>query len=141
MAFACLILALFGMPGDFTEAPRFVRLFTPRGAAPGTYRTYTSVRDLDAVLAAVRRDPSTPPGNGSFESQSVIAADAFGQSGGYNRWKFALLYGARRVRVARGPRVEGGRVVEAWTLVSPYPDPTLERINPGTLLIVLRVQP
>ena len=145
MAFACLILALLGMPADFTEAPVFVRLFTPRGASPGTYRTYTTVRDLDAVVASLRRDPSfasvgavrEPP----LQVESVIAADAVGQSGGYNRWKLALLYGARRVRVARGPRFEDGRVVEAWTLVSPYPDPELERLNPGTLLIVLRVQP
>ncbi len=141
MPFACLILALLGVPGDFTEAPAFVRLFTPRGSPPGTYRAYTTVRNLDTVLAAIRQDPSTPPGNGSFEPQSVIASDAFGQSGGYNRWKVALLYGARRAQVARGPRVEDGRVVEAWTLVSPYPDPRLERLNPGTLLIVLRLQP
>jgi hypothetical protein len=141
MAFACLILALLGVPAHFTETPRFVRLFTPRGAVPGTYRTYTTDRDLDAVLAAIRHDPSTPPDNGSFEPQSVIASDAFGQSGGYNRWKVALLYGAKRARVARGPRLENGRVIEAWTFVSPYPDADLERLNPGTLLIVLRLQP
>lgn len=141
MPFVCLILALLGVPGDFTEAPAFVRLFTPRAAPRGTYRTYTTGRDLDAVLAAIRQDPSTPPGTGSFEAQSVIASDAFGQSGGYNRWKVALLYGGTRARVARGPRIENGRVVEAWTLVSPYPDAELERLNPGTLLIVLRLQP
>jgi hypothetical protein len=141
MAFSCLILALLGVPGDFTETPTFVRLFTPGGALRGTYRAYTTPRDLDAVLAAIRRDASTPPTGGSFEPQSVIASDAFGQSGGYNRWKLALLYGARRARVARGPRLEDGRVVEAWTLVSPYPEADLERLNPGTLLIVLRLQP
>ncbi len=140
MAFACLILALLGVPADFMESPAFVRLFTPRGAPEGTYRAYTTPRDLDVVLAAIRRDLPTPA-SGSFEPQSVIASDAFGQSGGYNRWKVALLYGARRARVARGPRLEDGRVVEAWTLVSPYPDAGLARLNPGTLLIVLRLQP
>jgi hypothetical protein len=49
------------------------------------------------------------------------------------------VYGARRARVARGPRVVDGRVVESWTLISPYPDPGLQRLEPGTLLIVLKV--
>jgi hypothetical protein len=141
MPFTCLILALLAAPAGFTEAPAFVRLFTPRGAPAGTYRAYTTGQALDSVLAAIRRDTSTRGGDGSFEPQSVIASDAFGQSGGYNRWKLALLYGGARARVARGPRIEGGRVVEAWTLVSPYPDAALERLNPGTLLIVLRLQP
>ena len=141
MAAACLILTLLGVPGDFTEAPAFVRLFTPYAAAAGTYRAYTTPRGLDAVLAELRREAAPPDGSGSFEPHSVVAADAFGQSGRYNRWKLALLYGARRARVARGPRLAAGRVVEAWTLVSPYPDPELERLNPGTLLIVLRLQP
>jgi hypothetical protein len=74
------------------------------------------------------------------EARPVAAAEAFGQSGGYNRWKLARLYGARRAKVARMPRVENGRVVEAWTLISPYPDPGLERLEPGTLLIVLRLR-
>ena len=141
MAFACLTLTFLGVLSGFTEAPVFVPLFTPRAVPPGTYRTYTTVRDLDTVLRGVRDDPSLRGGNGSFEPQSVIAADAFGQSGGYNRWRLALLYGAKRARVARGPRIEDGRVVEAWTLVSPYPDAALERLNPGTLLIILRLPP
>jgi hypothetical protein len=122
-----------------------VPLFTPRGVPPGTYRTYVSGDALDTVLASLRRDLSLPPGPGpaagagSFEPQSALASDAFGQSGGYNRWKLALLYGARRTRIARGPRLVDGRVTEAWTLISPYPDAELERLNPGTLLIVLRL--
>lgn len=136
-----LLLRLFlpGPPSGFTDAPAFVPLFTPRGVPAGTYRTYVSGGALDSVLAAVRRDPSLAAAAGAFEPQAVIASEAFGQSGGYNRWKLALLYGARRARVARGPRVVDGRVVEAWTLVSPYPDVELERLNPGTLLIVLRL--
>jgi hypothetical protein len=141
MALAWLIAAFLGIPAGFTESAEYVPLFTPRGVARGTYRTYTSEGDLDTVLAAIRRDPSLSTGSGSFEPRSVLASEAFGQSGGYNRWKLALLYGAKRTRVARGPRVESGRVIEAWTLVSPYPDAQLERLEPGTLLIVLRLQP
>lgn len=140
---ACLTLLLLLAPSlaGFTETPAYVPLFTPRALPVGTYRTYTSKEALDTVLAAIRADSSLQKGHGSFEAESVIASEAFGQSGGYNRWKLALLYGAARARTARGPRLENGRVIEAWTLVSPYPDPELERLNPGTLLIVLRLQP
>jgi hypothetical protein len=37
--------------------------------------------------------------------------------------------------------MENGRVVEAWTLISPYPDAQLEHLDSGTLLIVLHLQP
>jgi hypothetical protein len=139
MSVAWLTLSLLGFLGNFTEAPAFVPLFTPRGVPAGTYRTFTTAEGLDAALARVHQDLSVRPGVGSFEPESVLAAEAFGQSGGYNRWKLALLYGAKRTRVARGPRLENGRVVEAWTLISPYPDPSLEHLNAGTLLIVLRL--
>jgi len=69
----------------------------------------------------------------------LLPADAFGRSGDYDRSKLARLYGARRASVARGPRLENGRVVESWTLVSPYPSVALERLEPGTLLIVQRL--
>ena len=143
MTWACLTLFLLltPAPGGFTETPAYVPLFTPRALPPGTYRTYTSRQDLDSVLAAIRIDATLQAGPGSFAAESVIASEAFGQSGGYNRWKLALLYGAARARLARGPKVENGRVVETWTLVSPYPDPDLERLQSGTLLIVLRLQP
>ena len=137
MALSWLVAALLSLPGGFSEAPAYVRLFTPRGVPPGTYRAFTTPQDLDSVLASLRR--GSPPQEGTFEPQMEIASEAFGQSGGYNRWKLAMLYRGRRTRVARGPRVEDGRVVEAWTLVSPYPDSDLERLNPGTLLIVLRI--
>jgi hypothetical protein len=140
----CLLFAqantpIAAPPAGFTEAPLFVSLFTPRGVPDGTYRTYVSSEPLATILPKLAADPSLRHGNGSFEAQSVIAADAFGQSGTYNRWKVALLYGAQRVRVARGPRLENGRVVEAWTLISPYPDTELNQLNPGTLLIVLHL--
>jgi hypothetical protein len=52
----------------------------------------------------------------------------------------AKLYGADRAMVARGPRADGERPYEAWTLISPYPDMNLERLEPGTLLIVLDLE-
>jgi hypothetical protein len=97
----------------------------------GTYQAEVTSRPLDDILAELG------PG---VRAESVPAAEAFGQSGGYNRWQLARLYGARRVKVARLPRLENGQVVEAWTLVSPYPDPTLRRLEQGTLRIVLRLR-
>jgi hypothetical protein len=137
MGLLTLIGALLAIPAGFAEDSVYVPLFTPRGAPPGAYRTFTTSRPLDKVLAALAADASLPARDGSFEAHLESAADAFGSSGGYNRWKLALLYGGQRVAVARGPRFADGRVVEAWTLVSPYPDPQLQRLNPGTLLIVL----
>ena len=66
--------------------------------------------------------------------------DAFGRTGGYNRWQLAGLYRSRRARVARGPRVATG-TRKSWTLVSPYPDPALRRLESGTLIVVVRLPP
>jgi hypothetical protein len=128
---AVLSLAL---PG-WVETPVYTRLFTPPRLPAGTYRTYTSPRPIDELARDLQQGAP-----GSFEPQWVSPGDGFGQSGGYNRWQVARLFGARRVRVARGPRVENGRVIETWTLVSPYPDPELQRLQPGTLLIVLSLR-
>jgi hypothetical protein len=125
-----LALALALLPG-WTENPEFRRLFTPRAVPDGTYQTFVTPRSIDDVLADVEA---------GVDARAVVALEAFGQSGDYNRWIVARLYGARRARVARFPRMENGEVVEAWTLISPYPDPTLQRLEPGTLLIVLRLR-
>jgi hypothetical protein len=133
-----LLLTLLGLaaPG-WVENAAYARLFTPARVPAGTYRTYVSARPLDDIVGELQREAP-----GSFVPQAVVAGEAFGQSGGYNRWQLARLYGSRRTRVARGPRFEAGsgRVVEAWTLVSPHPDLTLERLEPGTLLIVLSLR-
>jgi hypothetical protein len=138
------VLLLVSAIAGFTESPLYRRLFTPVHVPDGTYRTYVTPRALDEVLAdleSVSDGPQSRLAHGTpVEPTTVVAAEAFGQSGGYDRWKLARLYGARRARVARLPRMEGGQVVEAWTLISPYPDPALERLEPGTLLIVLRLR-
>lgn len=130
MLLAGLLLLLSSLPG-WTESPLHAALFTPRRAS-ATFRAYVTPRPLDEVVADLQR--MTP---GGFTPEALIAADAFGRSGTYNRWTLARLYGARRARVARGPRIDHGQVVEAWTLISPYPSADLGRLEPGTLLIVL----
>ena len=53
----------------------------------------------------------------------------------------ARLYGSRLVRVVRGARADRGRVVEAWTLISPYPSADLRTLHPGTMRLILKVAP
>jgi len=67
--------------------------------------------------------------------------EAFGTAGLYDRSKVARLYAGRRVSVVRAPIERDGRTIAAVTLISPYPDATLTRLEPGTMVIVLRVQP
>jgi hypothetical protein len=53
----------------------------------------------------------------------------------------ARLYGGRSARVARGARLDRGRVVESWTLISPYPSADLGTLHPGTMRLILTVAP
>jgi hypothetical protein len=64
--------------------------------------------------------------------------DAFSGAGTYKRSALARLYGGTRVRVARGwsASTDG---VESITLLSPYPDPSLTHLMPGTMAIRLTV--
>jgi hypothetical protein len=60
--------------------------------------------------------------------------DAFGSGGAYDRSAVSRLYGGRLASVARGWFRDGERF-ESVTFVSPYPDATLSRLLPGTLII------
>ena len=66
--------------------------------------------------------------------EPLEALDAFGAAGTYNRAALARLYGGTRVRVARRWQQRDDQFVSE-TLLSPYPDPTLTRLNPGTMVI------
>lgn len=118
------------------DAPQYVRLFAPR-AERAAYRAYVSPLGLEETLTQITSDPAVLHPPGAWTPQAMIPYDAFGLSGSYNRWKVAGLYRSRRARVARGPRLDHGRT-EFWTLIAPYPDETLQRLEPGTLIIILR---
>lgn len=120
------------------EAPEFVPLFAPAGVQAGAYRMDISHAGLDEVLRGLEGDAALLRAPGSWQARALAPADAFGQAGRYNRWQLARLYGAERAWVARGVRRENGRMVESWTLISPYPDPALQQLERGTLRIVLR---
>lgn len=120
------------------DAPAYVALFTPPSHAP-SYRTATSPSDVPTILNNLSGDSTLEQAPGAWTSRSQSALDAFGKTGPYDRWKLARLYGSRQATVVRGTRRVGDGPSESWTLISPYPDPRLERLESGTLLIVLRL--
>ena len=131
--------ALSAQPvAGWRAAPAYVAVFA--GAARrDAYRAAVSPLGLDAVLQALADDPSLLRAPGAWTPRAQLPVDAFGRSRPYDRWTLARLYGSRQPRVARGARIDAGRVAESWTLVSPYPTPDLARLEEGTLLIVLEI--
>jgi hypothetical protein len=125
--------------GRWKEAPEYLSLLTPP-AYRSAYRIFISPNGFEETVQYFLTDPPSLHPPGAWQATTMSPYDAFGLTGGYNRWKVAGLYRSRRVRVARGPRMEQGRL-ESWTLIAPYPDVALERLEPGTLIIVLRLPP
>jgi len=123
---------------QWREATDSPALFVPR-VDRLSYRAFVSPLGLDAVLRAVAPDPDALHPPGAWTARPENPVDAFGTGGTYDRFTLARLFGSHRPNVARGPRGRHGLVEESWTLVSPYPAADLGRLEPGTLLIVLRV--
>ena len=132
-----VLSAQLGEP--WRESPAFVTLFAPAGPRAGAYTAYVSSLDLDATLSRLAGDATLMRTPGAWEPRTLAPTDAFGQSGRYDRSKLARLYGGRAPRVARGSRARDGRATETWTLISPYPDTDLQKLDAGTLLLVLRL--
>ena len=122
----------------WSRAPAYAALFAPE-AQRAAYQFFTTPRAIGEVLAQIVQDPASVLTPGGWTARPLLPFDAFGQSGRYDRTILARLYGARRAQVARGPRREGGAITESWTLISPYPDTGLSRLERGTLLIILRL--
>jgi hypothetical protein len=143
LAILCLLLSGIPAAGEvdaaWRAAPGYLALFAPVDGRAAAYRAYVSPLDLDVALRRLEADPSLIRAPGAWQARPLPPADAFGQAGRYDRGTLARLYGAAQPRVARGSRAEGGQVVESWTLVSPYPDTALRRLEAGTLLVVLRL--
>jgi hypothetical protein len=103
--------------------PVLTRLFTPVHPRLGRYEACSSGQPVAALA----------PRGWTIAGRSPL--DAFGGvSIFFDRSKLTRLYGGRRANVARGWQLDGSRF-ESVILVSPYPDPTLTRLEPGTLVI------
>jgi hypothetical protein len=131
--------ALLHSTPTWRDAPELLPLFAPAGPRSAAYSMRVTDDGLERVLRQLDGDPALLRTPGAWDVREVAPADAFGSAGTYNRWQVARLYGAERARVSRGARTENGRTVESWTLISPYPDPTLQKLERGTLLVVLRL--
>jgi hypothetical protein len=133
-------IAAAAQAGDpWREAPEYLPLLAPAGGRHTAYRVYVSPLDLETTLRSLNADASLVRAPGAWQPRPMLALDAFGLAGRYDRSGMARVYGARQPHVARGARTEDGRVVESWTLISPYPDAALRRLSEGTLLVVLRL--
>jgi hypothetical protein len=122
-----------------TPDPALTRLFTPLAVPPGMYVVYRSSEPIETLTEKLRAlDPAPSPG--AWKPSRPEAHVAFGQEGNYDRARLARLFNGTRVSLVRGSLVEGGKRV-AYTLVSPFPDPTLSRIVEETMVIEFRVPP
>jgi hypothetical protein len=129
------------LPG--VPSPEMAKLFTPRHARIGTYQV-TLLTDgiggaVRLVKVAIAPDAGPDDPAGAWRVQQLDPLEAFGTAGVYDRSRLARLYAGRRVSIVRGPVERHGAVVAAVTLISPHPDATLSRLEPGTLAILLRV--
>ena len=108
--------------------PVLTALFTPLHPSVGRYEVCTTTDPLAALVEGAAGGPRYGP------TELLEPFDAFGGAGAYNRAALALLYAGKRVRVARGWTEYPDRF-ESVTLLSPYPDATLTRLLPGTMVI------
>jgi hypothetical protein len=129
------------------EPRRSVRASNARGARRGPADVSNGTTEpsyvCDAALTALftplrpelgRYEVCTTDGPLAGEAESLEALDAFGAAGPYDRAALQRLYGGTRVRVQRSWRATPGEFV-SLTRLSPYPDPSLTRLLPGTMEI------
>jgi hypothetical protein len=128
-----------GQPNLGVPDAALTRLFTPIAAPAGEYVVYRSDRPIAAIAAELQAlDPNPAPG--AWQPLRPEAHDAFGQEGPYDRSRLARLFRGKRVTLIRGSLTEGPRRV-AYTLISPYPAPSLDAIVPGTMVIRYEIRP
>jgi len=120
--------------------PSLAALFTPAHPQLGTYTACTTAMSITEMVTGVAGVAGVPGIVHFGKIEALEALDAFGRAGRYDRAALARLYGGTRVKVARGWAQDGGRV-QSITLLSPYPDPALQQLNSGTLVIVFSTQP
>jgi hypothetical protein len=127
LALVTTLTTLTTLTALFSCDPALTALFTPLRPSVGRYEVCTTTDPLVDVAAAGPHYDYGP-------TELLEAPDAFGAAGRYDRAALARLYAGKRVRVARG-WIEYVDRFESVTLLSPYPDATLTRLLPGTMVI------
>ncbi|HSL23565.1 MAG TPA: hypothetical protein VK886_18690 [Vicinamibacterales bacterium] len=113
------------------------RVFAPPARA-ADFSFLTSAQPIDQI-ARFFRERSGPTHPDSWRVARAVSTTLFDGASLYDRARLARLYGGLAPRVARGPMFRNGRVTHVVLLVSPYPDAELRRLNPGTLVMIVRV--
>ena len=108
--------------------PSLTALFTPPRPVLGRYEVCTTADSIEQALSEGK------PGELRDLIEPLEALEAFGTAGTYNRAALSRLYGGTRVRVARRWQQRDDQFFSE-TLLSPYPDHTLTKLNPGTMVI------
>ncbi|HEY2153103.1 MAG TPA: hypothetical protein VGH34_19995 [Vicinamibacterales bacterium] len=109
--------------------PALTALFTPAQPGLGRYEVCTTTETLEHVVASGLGDEIH-----FGDIEPLESLDAFGKAGPYNRSRLARLYGGTRVMVVHGWGTSAAGFTSV-TLLSPYPDPSLTRLLPGTMSI------
>ena len=102
--------------------PALTALFTPARPRLGHYEVCTTDEPIESVAER------------GWAIEPLDPLDAFGGAGPYDRFAISRLYGGRRARVAHGWR-QSGDTFESITLISPYPDSSIEKLQPGTMIV------
>jgi hypothetical protein len=124
LAAAAAAAAQAGAPPPARCDSALAALYAPPHPQLGRYEVCTAGAPLDRMA-----DPAWP-------REQMAPLDALGGAGRYDRAAVARLYGALRPTVARG-WIRRGNELESVTLISPWPDRTATRLEPGTLIIRL----
>ena len=101
-----------------------------RASAHTAYRVVRlAARPRNDAAAPAIADASLVRAPGAWKPRPLLPLDAFGLAGRYDRrsWPVSTAHASRTSPAA--PRAEDGRVVESWTLISPYPDAALRRLS------------
>jgi hypothetical protein len=108
--------------------PGLALQFAPRRPSLGRYKVCTTPAPLEELRAEA--------GFTYTGVEYLEAPDVFGAGSAIlaDRGRLARLYGGQRARVLRGWRAGSGEF-ESVTLVTPYPDASLTRLETGTLII------
>jgi hypothetical protein len=113
--------------------PLLTALFTPPRPELGRYEVCITSAPLETAATESRTAGQ------QVRIEALEALEAFGAAGPYNRAALARLYGGTRVQVARRWQQRANQFISE-TLLSPYPDATLTRLNPGTMVIRFTVE-